>query len=324
MKLPNNYGSISKLSGNRRRPYMVRKSLNGTQMVIGYYDTKEKALQALAEYNRQPSELPKSNITLTTLYKQWLPHHAPTLSKTGVSSYENSYRHIQSIASIPIQNLTYDDFQGVLDAMQLSYASKKKVRSLINQLCKYAIKKELMQRNYGDLVTIGKNTKVRPHKPFTRQQINKLWKLNTSEADGALILLYTGMRCGELLNLRRKDINLKSKYLTITHSKTKAGEGRVIPLHKRIQPIIERRCSQYRDRLFPVSYTNFSKHFNRITNGRHTTHDCRHTVATMLDSAGANPNATRAILGHKNGDITIKVYTHKSLRDLRKAIAMLK
>lgn len=229
MKLPNNYGSVSKLSGNRRRPYMVRKSLDGNQLVIGYFETKEKALQALADYNRQPAELPKSTITLTTLYKQWLPHHAPTLSKSGVSSYTNAYRHIQSIATIPIQQLTYDDFQGVLDAMQLSYASKKKVRSLINQLCKYAIKKELMQRNYGDLVTIGKNTKVRPHKPFTRQQINKLWQLNTSEADGALILLYTGMRCDELLNLRRKDINLKSKYLTITKSKTKAGEGESYP-----------------------------------------------------------------------------------------------
>ena len=44
----------------------------------------------------------------------------------------------------------------------------------------------------------------------------------------------------------------------------------------------------------------------------------------MLDSAGANPNATRAILGHKHGDITVKVYTHKSLRDLRKAISLLK
>ena len=172
MKLPNNYGSISKLSGNRRRPYMVRKSLDGKQLVIGYFETKEKALQALADYNRQPSELPKTSITLTTLYKQWLPHHAPNLSKSGVASYENSYRHIQSIAAIPIQNLTYDDFQGVLDAMQLSYASKKKVRSLINQLCKFAIKKDLMQRNFGDLVTIGKNSKVRPHKPFTRQQIN--------------------------------------------------------------------------------------------------------------------------------------------------------
>lgn len=216
MKLPNNYGSITKLSGNRRRPFMVRKSLDGKQLVIGYFETKEKALQALADYNRQPSELPKTSITLTTLYKQWLPHHAPSLSKSGVASYENSYRHIQSIAAIPIQNLTYDDFQGVLDAMQLSYASKKKVRSLINQLCKFAIKKDLMQRNFGDLVTIGKNSKIRPHKPFTRQQINKLWQLNTTESDGALILLYTGMRCGELLNLRRRDINLKSKYLKET------------------------------------------------------------------------------------------------------------
>ena len=324
MKLPNNYGSISKLSGNRRRPYMVRKSLAGKQLVIGYFETKEKALQALADYNRQPAELPRENITLTTLYKQWLPHHDPNLSKSGVSSYTNAYRHIQSIATIPIQQLTYDDFQGVLDAMNLSYASKKKVRSLINQLCKYAIKKELMQRNYGDLVTIGKNTKVRPHKPFTRQQINKLWQLNTTETDGALILLYTGMRCGELLNLRRKDVNLKSKYLTISKSKTKAGEGRVIPIHKRILPIVERLCSQYSDLLFPISYTNFSKHFNRITNGKHTTHDCRHTVATMLDRADANPNAVRAILGHKNGDVTIKVYTHKGLRDLRRAIALLK
>ena len=39
MKLPNNYGSISKLSGNRRRPFMVRKSLDGTQLVIGYFET---------------------------------------------------------------------------------------------------------------------------------------------------------------------------------------------------------------------------------------------------------------------------------------------
>lgn len=58
MKLPNNYGSITKLSGNRRRPFMVRKSLDGKQLVIGYFESKEKALQALADYNRQPDELP--------------------------------------------------------------------------------------------------------------------------------------------------------------------------------------------------------------------------------------------------------------------------
>ena len=255
MKLPNNYGSVTKLSGNRRRPFMVRKSIGNKQMVIGYYDTKENALQALAEYNRQPAGLPTTNITLATLYNQWLPHHSIDLSESGIDSYKNSYRHIQSIAAIPIQELKYDDFQGVIDKMDLSYSSKKKVRSLINQLCKFAIKKDLMQRNYGDLITIGKNTVIRPHKPFTRQQINKLWQRD--DAAGALILLYTGMRCGELLNLRRKDVNLKSKYFTVTKSKTKAGEGRIIPIHNRIFPIFEKLCSQTNDRLFPLSYTNF-------------------------------------------------------------------
>ena len=56
----------------------------------------------------------------------------------------------------------------------------------------------------------------------------------------------------------------------------------------------------------------------------HTTHDCRHTVATLLDNAGANENAKRRILGHSDGDVTDRVYTHKSLRQLRKAIQLLK
>lgn len=56
----------------------------------------------------------------------------------------------------------------------------------------------------------------------------------------------------------------------------------------------------------------------------HTTHDCRHTVATLLDNAGANETAKRRILGHAGGDITERVYTHKGLRQLRKCIELLK
>lgn len=56
----------------------------------------------------------------------------------------------------------------------------------------------------------------------------------------------------------------------------------------------------------------------------HTPHDCRHTVATLLDNAGANENATRKLLGHASGDITDRVYTHKGLRQLRKCIELLK
>lgn len=58
-------------------------------------------------------------------------------------------------------------------------------------------------------------------------------------------------------------------------------------------------------------------------NAKHSTHDCRHTVASLLDRYGANPTATRSILGHKNGDVTIRVYTHKTISELRKAINLL-
>jgi integrase len=61
-----------------------------------------------------------------------------------------------------------------------------------------------------------------------------------------------------------------------------------------------------------------------INASNHTTHDCRHTVATLLDNAGANENAKRRILGHATGDVTDRVYTHKGLRQLRKAIMLLK
>lgn len=63
---------------------------------------------------------------------------------------------------------------------------------------------------------------------------------------------------------------------------------------------------------------------HRIRADGHTTHDCRHTVATLLDNAGANETAKRRILGHAGGDITERVYTHKGLRQLRKCIELLK
>lgn len=55
-------------------------------------------------------------------------------------------------------------------------------------------------------------------------------------------------------------------------------------------------------------------------NTKHTTHDCRHTCATLMDNTEVNENAKRKILGHVTGDVTDTVYTHKNLKQLRKAI----
>ena len=51
LKLPNGFGSITKKSGRRRRPYEIRKFIDGRQKVIGYETTYESALAFLCEYN---------------------------------------------------------------------------------------------------------------------------------------------------------------------------------------------------------------------------------------------------------------------------------
>lgn len=73
----------------------------------------------------------------------------------------------------------------------------------------------------------------------------------------------------------------------------------------------------------PFAFVVSEKCKQRIAAG-HTTHDCRHTVTTLLDNAGTNETAKRRILGHAGGDVTERVYTHKNIRQLRKCIELLK
>ena len=95
MRLPNGYGSIYKLSGNRRRPWCVRKTTgwkdNGQPIYtfIGYYPTRQEALTALADYNKDPYDLQLSSVTFADLYERWSEEHFQKISHSGVNSYSS-------------------------------------------------------------------------------------------------------------------------------------------------------------------------------------------------------------------------------------------
>ena len=271
----------------------------------------------------------RNTITLRQLFNEWLPIHSQSITNSAVKSYHIAFKHISSIADMPITDIHFQHLQNVINSMHvkgLSYSSCKKVRTLLNQLFNYAIIKDYPITNYAQHLNLGPNRPTIRRKVFTRQQINKLWAIDASYSHMILILLYTGLRIGELLNLRRQDINRRSSYLIVRRAKTKAGEGRIIPLHHRITLLIEQLYTNTDDYLFTISYTSFRKHFHEIMkqlNCKHTIHDTRHTFASLLDAV-APPNDLRSLLGHKQGDITTRVYTHKTIRELRKTIELLK
>ena len=77
----------------------------------------------------------------------------------------------------------------------------------------------------------------------------------------------------------------------------------------------------------PYNYSIYCTLWDKIMltiNAKHTPHDCRHTCATLMDNAEVNYNAKRKILGHACSDVTNGVYTHKDIRQLRKAINKIK
>ena len=102
MKLPNGYGSVYKLPGKRRCPYRaivterwlfdVETGKKQIRKTIGYYETKNKALEALAEYNKSPFDLESSKITLQEVYDRWSAEHFPTVSESNIKNQSRRFK----------------------------------------------------------------------------------------------------------------------------------------------------------------------------------------------------------------------------------------
>lgn len=124
MKLPNNFGSVVKLSGNRRRPFMVRKTIGYTdagkpvQKALGYFDTYSAAVAFLENYNRRSlTQVPGPGISLLQLYRQWFPRQRERVGASALEGYRTSLIHLRPIVSISIDALKFHDVQICFDNM---------------------------------------------------------------------------------------------------------------------------------------------------------------------------------------------------------------
>ena len=111
MKNPNGYGSVVKLSGNRRKPYCARKTSGWNEkgypiyMVIGYYADRQAAMIALADYNRNPFDIDLSKITMKELFEKWSARDFQKMSKSSASSHKSAFKHCVSLHNAPYKNI---------------------------------------------------------------------------------------------------------------------------------------------------------------------------------------------------------------------------
>ncbi|MCL2401384.1 MAG: tyrosine-type recombinase/integrase, partial [Oscillospiraceae bacterium] len=71
-----------------------------------------------------------------------------------------------------------------------------------------------------------------------------------------------------------------------------------------------------------TTYRVFWREIMEAAKLQHTPHECRHSFRSRLDSVGANKRCIDLMMGHKSNDVGERVYTHKTLDELKAAIEL--
>ena len=336
MKNQNGTGSIYKLKGKRRKSWAVRisyKDETGTtrRKYLGYFETKKEAQEVLFTYNKNP--LLFSGKTFKEIKTLWLSSIKEKILPETFKNVVISLKHFEILNENKISDIKLFQLQKIFNDMDYSRGYKSNCKSVLNRIFNFALKNDFIDSNKVQFVELGKKNIVVERKIFTRDEINILWQnLKVNNVYIILILIYTGMRIGELLALKVCDIDLNNKVIYIRKSKTSSGI-RTIPIPDKILSLFienifyENEYFILSKNLTPLSYMTFKYRFNvlleKLGIQKHTIHDTRHTFATMLNNADANSTSIIKLIGHSDFSITENVYTHKDVEELRKAINLL-
>ena len=213
MRLPNGYGSVVKMSGKRRNPWMVRKTAGWhydaekdkqvqDYIIIGYSKTKADGLRMLAEYNENPFDAKAAKMTFSEVYEEWSKRKYPTISDSNVKSYIASYRACGQLYSRVFKDLKLSDLQNVIDNCGKNYPTLKKIKILFNQMYDFALKNEICNKDYSSFVDIAQYKDRNPNKynrnKFERYEIDRIWEQKDDPYyQIVLMLLYNGTRISE-------------------------------------------------------------------------------------------------------------------------------
>lgn len=334
---PNGYGCVTKLKGNRSRPWVVKVTIydhegNAHQQNVGYAADESEARQMLAQYNNNPWDAALIGITFNDLYKKWLEVKAPYLGASNVKRMKAGFKHCSSCYGMKYKNIKSFHMQKCIDDCPLSRETKAAIMNLFYHLDRFAFELDLIDKMYSQLVKLNAPVVETKRQPFTADEIKALWDMsNDKMVQVVLIYLYTGFRLKELMLLPSCQVDLKEMVIQ-GGEKTAAGKNRLVPIHPRIEPFIREMVSNeylitnpdtgtaYKENVF---YNQWNEVMKRIK-ATHTPHECRHTFETLLDNAGGNRKCIDMLMGHKSLDVGNRVYNHKTLEQLRETILLLK
>lgn len=355
MKRANGTGTIVKLSGNRRNPYLVKvpaRDKRGyvVQKPLSYHATVPDAQAALDAYNAQKStgtapDVLALNLTVGDVYAAWSSREYAKMEKAGrvssLASYKAAWgKRISRFAGRKMRSVSLDEWQSILDEDEDEGRSQSLITNdaiLIRALYAYSMKRDIVGKDYSQYLDVPS---VDPKKEKAALDDIQLRRLEAMAADGfpwadtALMLCYTGYRITEFLTLSKFNYHPECGGYFSAGIKTQAGRDRIVPVHPKVKSYFARRIeraagviitdskdmpiasSWYREEAFPPIAEALG-----LPNA--TPHWCRHTFATRLYEAGVDEFTRKLLLGHSTKADVTAGYTHPTVETLSEAVKKL-
>ena len=185
MRLPNGYGSVTKLSGKRRKPYMARITTECVyneekddyvqkRVVLGYYAKKSEALEALAEYSKNPYSILESTMSVKDLWEAIKGNIEASENRMKV--YETDFRkYMTGIADMRVKDVKTKHLQQVIDDCPHGYSTKTNIRVVMNHIFGYAAQNDLIEKNYTQFIKFEQEATILERQIYTDEEIHKMW-----------------------------------------------------------------------------------------------------------------------------------------------------
>ena len=281
---------------------------------------------ALANGYDQPEE--PEDPRLEKLLREWQESYGyQKLSETKKSHYRTAWERMRSTWGLRIGTLRLSTMQRVVEECPGGYYPKRDIKALYSHLYKYAIRHEVVERNRALYLELPE-CKGGRREVWKPEEIAAWWR--DSQAGHrvsrlVLIMIYTGMRTGELRAQDPAKVYLDKRYM-VGGIKTQAGKDRQIPLAQVILPLVRQALKEARYGLLPMRpdefYDEYAAAVERLGIRPLSPYSCRHTAATALAEAGVAPAVIQEILGHADYSTTLG-YTHISAEKKLEAVEAL-
>lgn len=240
LKASSGNGSITKMSGTRRKPWLLRMPIPDphtgitVMKAVGTYVTREEAEAVRAEMMKRPAT-PYQDSTLQDCFRMFKESREyKGRSDKARELYDIAWKYLRPLWHFKIAALYAQDFQNILDKMAdngLSQSMLEKERTLISKLYRTAIGWRVVDANLASVLKV-EGRKSPEREIFTDEQVTLiLSQKNTPTGQMVIALLACGVRIYELLHFKHEDFHrTESGAYLIGGCKTEAGRNRIIPI----------------------------------------------------------------------------------------------